>query len=211
MGFLACRRARQITRTVVWPTSERRCRFIADASDTPASHPQHGARGTVPCERLPNAEIRGKLLLTGFAICTNITSTVSEVPVEFSIDPSSRLPICRQLSNQIREAVARGKLQPDARLPSVRELSRSVVVNPNTIARVYSDLEREGTLNTRPGLGVFVARPRADLSRKARRERLREALGRFLTDAVHLGCTADEVAALVSEEVKQFQWYEKES
>ena len=53
-----------------------------------------------------------------------ITSTVSEVPVEFSIDPASRLPICRQLTRQIREAVARGKLQPEERLPSVRELSR---------------------------------------------------------------------------------------
>ena len=89
------------------------------------------------------------------------TSTVSEVPVEFSIDPASRLPICRQLASQIREAVARGKLQPEQRLPSVRELSRSLVVNPNTIARVYTELEREGVLNTRPGLGVFVASPAA--------------------------------------------------
>ena len=101
-----------------------------------------------------------------------LTSTVSEVPVEFSIDPSSRLPICRQLNRQIREAVARGRLQPDQRLPSVRELSRSLVVNPNTIARVYADLEREGVLNTRQGLGVFVARGGSELSRKVRRQRL---------------------------------------
>ena len=88
--------------------------------------------------------------------------------MEFSVDPSSRLPICRQLSSQIREAIARGKLQPEERLPSIRELSRSVVVNPNTIARVYTELEREGILNTRPGLGVFVARPGSELSRKVR-------------------------------------------
>jgi GntR family transcriptional regulator len=126
--------------------------------------------------------------------------------VEFSVDPSSRQPICRQLSSQIREAIARGKLQPDERLPSIRELSRSVVVNPNTIAGVYRDLEREGVLNTRPGLGVFVARPGSELSRKVRRERLQEALDRFLTEAVHLGFTADEVVALVTEKVRQFQW-----
>jgi GntR family transcriptional regulator len=131
--------------------------------------------------------------------------------VEFSIDPSSRLPICRQLSDQVREAVARGWLQPQERLPSVRELSRTLVVNPNTIARVYTDLEREGIVNTRPGLGVFVAHLGNDLSRKARRERLREALDRFLTEAVHLGFTADEVRVLVSEQLGQFQWCVKES
>jgi GntR family transcriptional regulator len=130
--------------------------------------------------------------------------------VELSIDPASRWPICRQLTTQIREAVARGKLQPDERLPSVRELSRSLVVNPNTIARVYTELERDGILNTRPGLGVFVARPRADMTRKVRKERLQEALDGFLTEAVHLGFTADEVLGLASEQVKQFQWFTKE-
>lgn len=131
--------------------------------------------------------------------------------MEFSIDPSSRLPICRQLSGQIREAIARGKLQPDDRLPSVRELSRTLVVNPNTVARVYGDLEREGVLNTRPGLGVFVAQRGSELSRKVRKERLQQATDRFLTEAVHLGFTADEVHALISEKIRQFQWREKES
>ena len=102
--------------------------------------------------------------------------------MEFRIDPSSRLPIYRQLTNQFREAVARGKLLPEERLPSVRELSRTLVVNPNTIARVYTELEREGSLNTRPGLGVF------------------------LTEAVHLSFSAAEVVATVSEGVKQFRW-----
>jgi GntR family transcriptional regulator len=130
--------------------------------------------------------------------------------VEFSIDPASRSPICRQLTSQIREGVARGKLQPQQRLPSVRELSRSLVVNPNTIARVYTELERDGVLNTRPGLGVFVAHPRADLTRKVRQQRLQEALDGFLTEAVHLGFTAEEVVALVSQQVKHFQWSAKE-
>ncbi len=126
--------------------------------------------------------------------------------MQFRIDPSSRMPIYRQLTGQLREAIARGRLQPDARLPSVRELSRELVVNPNTIARVYTELEREGILNTRPGLGVFVARPKAELTKKVRRERLQQLLDRFLTEAVHLGFSADEVTACVAERVKQFQW-----
>jgi GntR family transcriptional regulator len=131
--------------------------------------------------------------------------------VELSIDTSSRLPICRQLSEQIREAVARGKLRPDERLPSVRELSRQLVVNPNTVARVYGDLEHEGVLTTRPGLGVFVAKPGSELSQKVRKERLREAANRFLTEAVHLGFSADEVRKLLAECERQFLWHDSES
>jgi len=131
--------------------------------------------------------------------------------VELSINTSSRIPICRQLSEQIREAVARGTLQTEERLPSVRELSRSLVVNPNTVARVYGELEHEGVLTTRPGLGVFVARPGSELSRKVRKERLREAANRFLTEAVHLGFSADEVMNLLGECIKQFRWRANES
>lgn len=126
--------------------------------------------------------------------------------MQFRIDPTSRLPIYRQLSGQFREAVARGKLLPEERLPSVRDLSRQLVVNPNTIARVYTELEREGLLNTRPGLGVFVAAPKTELTRKVRKERLAELLDHFLTEAVHLGFSAEEVVSLVQEQVGQFAW-----
>jgi len=126
--------------------------------------------------------------------------------MEFRIDPSSRLPIYRQLTSQLREAVARGRLRPEERLPSVRELSRTLVINPNTVARVYTELEREGVLNTRPGLGVFVAHPKAELTRKVRNQRLSEMLDHFLTEAVHLGFSAEEVMANVSQRAKQFRW-----
>ena len=126
--------------------------------------------------------------------------------MEFCIDPSSRLPIYRQLRNQFREAVARGKLRPEERLPSVRELSRTLVVNPNTIARVYTELEREGLLNTRPGRGVFVARPKAELTKRVRKERLQEVLDLLLTEAVHLSFSSEEVVALLTARLKQFQW-----
>ena len=66
-------------------------------------------------------------------------------------------------------------------------------------------------LNGRPGLGVFVAQPGSELARKVRKERLQEALDRFLTEAVHLGFTADEVLTLTSGQVRQYQWRQKES
>lgn len=127
--------------------------------------------------------------------------------MEFRIDASSRLPIYRQLRNQFREAVARGRLTPDERLPSVRELSRTLVVNPNTVARVYTELEREGMLNSRPGLGVFVASPKTELTREVRQERLAGMTDGYLTEAVHLGFSSGEVVSLVSDRVEQFVWH----
>jgi GntR family transcriptional regulator len=126
--------------------------------------------------------------------------------VEFQCDPTSRVPIYRQLMDQIRQAVARGKLRPGRRLPSVRVLSRELVVNPNTVARAYTELERDGLLNTRQGLGVFVAEPQDDLTAAARRDRFNAALDRFLTEAVHLGYSADDVLASVNKRIKAFQF-----
>jgi GntR family transcriptional regulator len=122
------------------------------------------------------------------------------------INTSSRLPIYQQLAQQIREALARGELRPDEGLPSVRHLSRELVVNPNTVARAYTELEREGLLVSRPGRGIYVARPRTDLTRAARDRRLTEQLDRWLTEAVHLGYAAEEVLELVATRVRQFRW-----
>jgi GntR family transcriptional regulator len=126
--------------------------------------------------------------------------------MEFHIDAAGRQPIYRQIAQQVREGVARGRLKLEEQLPSVRELSRTLVVNPNTVARAYSELEREGILNTRQGLGVFVAAPKMELTRKARKERLTDLLDRLLTEAVCLGFSADEVLDAVTERVKRFQW-----
>jgi GntR family transcriptional regulator len=126
--------------------------------------------------------------------------------MEFQCDPTSRIPIYRQLMDQVRQAIARGRLRPSSRLPSVRVLSRELVVNPNTVARAYTELEREGLLNTRQGLGVFVAEPQAELTSAVRRERLGQALDRFLTEAVHLGFSSDDVLAAVTKRIRGCQF-----
>ena len=127
--------------------------------------------------------------------------------MQFQCDAAARVPIYRQLIDQVRGAVARGRVQPGDRLPSVRQLSRELVVNPNTIAKAYTELEREGVLNTRRGLGVFIAKPQAELSTKVRKERLLAALDLFLTEAVHLGFTAEEVTAALAKQIEQFQFF----
>ena len=126
--------------------------------------------------------------------------------MEFQISTAGREPIYRQLAAQVREGVARGQLKPGEKLPSVRELSRTLVVNPNTIARVYTELERDGVLNTRQGMGVFVAQPNNDLTRPVRRKKLFDQVDILLTEAVYLGFTSDQVQEAVAERSRQFQW-----
>ncbi|MEX2171389.1 MAG: GntR family transcriptional regulator [Pirellulales bacterium] len=124
--------------------------------------------------------------------------------MKFQCDTTSRVPIYRQLIEQVRAGVATGKLKPGERLPSVRLLSRELVVNPNTIARAYTELEREGVLHTRQGLGVFVAQWTSELTKQSRREKLLAALDHFLTEAVHLGFTAEEVQKLLADRAGRF-------
>ena len=126
--------------------------------------------------------------------------------MEFTITPTTGVPIYQQLQSQICAAIARGRLAVDDRLPSVRELSQTLVVNPNTIARTYTELEREGVLYTRPGMGVFVAALPQPISKKLRRERLTADVDRLLVDAVRLGFAAQELVELIEERVKQYQW-----
>ncbi len=124
--------------------------------------------------------------------------------MEFTVSPGNRDAIWRQLADQVRAAVAQGVLRPGDRLPSVRELARRLVVNPNTIARTYQELEHEGLVHTRQGLGVFVA---AGAAPDAPRERELSALTeRFLTEAVLLGCQPDEVLAAVRDAMERFHW-----
>jgi GntR family transcriptional regulator len=126
--------------------------------------------------------------------------------MRFQLDSGSRTPIYEQLIRQVREAAARGDLEAEERLPSVRELARELVVNPNTILRAFGELEREGLLVSRRGLGYFVASPRRDLTKAARRRRLLESLDAWLTEAVHLGFSAEETLEMVGRRVGGFQW-----
>jgi GntR family transcriptional regulator len=126
--------------------------------------------------------------------------------MEFQLNTSDREPIYRQIVEQVREAVALGRVQPGEQLPSVRELSRTLVVNPNTIARAYTELERDGVINNHQGKGAFVARVSSDLTRAAKKRRLVEQVDRLLTEAVHLGFTSQDVLDCLTDRADRFQW-----
>ena len=111
-----------------------------------------------------------------------------------SIDPRDRTPIYTQLERGLRAAMATGRLRPGDQLPTVRQLAVELKINANTVARVYSDLERAGAIETRRGVGSFVtATAQKARPPKEHDKRLRAFVTRLLAEAGTAGFSVDEV------------------
>jgi GntR family transcriptional regulator len=113
-------------------------------------------------------------------------------------------PISRQIVDGVRRAVATGELAPGAQLPSVRGLAVQLSINPNTVAKAYAELTAEGWLESRQGLGLYVAPPRQRLSQDEREKRMDEAVSRFVHDVIVLDYPADEVLGRIDQELRAF-------
>src|SRR5690242_15424262 len=112
----------------------------------------------------------------------------------FSIDPDDPTPIYAQLERALRAAMATGRLKTGDQLPTVRQMAVDLKVNANTVARVYGELERDGVIEARRGVGSFVSTPARAAGRPAERERrLSSFVTAVLADAERNGFTADEV------------------
>jgi GntR family transcriptional regulator len=111
------------------------------------------------------------------------------------IDPSDPMPLYAQIERAIRLAIATEKLSPGDQLPTVRQLAVDLRVNANTVAKVYVELERDGVLETRRGVGTFVRERRSDAARGDRKRELRLLTDRFLAEAKRLDFSLDEVIA----------------
>ena len=113
-----------------------------------------------------------------------------------TVDDADATPIYAQVERGLRASIAAGRIKAGDQLPTVRELAVELGVNANTIARVYSELERAGVLETRRGVGTFVragrteARPPSEHAR-----RLKAFATRVLSEGDAHGFSADEVIA----------------
>jgi GntR family transcriptional regulator len=101
-------------------------------------------------------------------------------PLLLQIATGDPRPINRQIVDGVKRLIASGDLAVGAGLPSVRGLAAQLAVNPNTVAKAYTELTTEGWLDARVGLGLFVATPRQRLSDAERERRLNDALVRFV-------------------------------
>jgi GntR family transcriptional regulator len=116
--------------------------------------------------------------------------------VLITVDSRDATPIYAQLDRGLRAAIATGRLKVGEQLPTVRQLAVELRVNANTVARVYTELERAGVLETRRGVGSFVA---ATPEQAHPPDEYLRRLGAFVTrvqaDAVRAGFTIDDVIA----------------
>jgi GntR family transcriptional regulator len=116
--------------------------------------------------------------------------------IQFHLDQKSGLPFYVQIVNQVRQALLFGMLKAGDRLPTVKEVVAQVAINPNTVLRAYRDLEHDGLVISRPGLGTFVsATPPASMAAHQYRT-LRADLERSIRKARALGLDEDIVASL---------------
>ncbi len=109
-------------------------------------------------------------------------------------------PIYGQIADRVKFAVAGGALRPGDMVPPVRDLAKQLVVNPNTVARAYRDLQTEGLLESVRGMGLQVAEGAVDRCRRARREMVRLRLRRAIDEARQSQMEPAEVEALFREE-----------
>ena len=122
----------------------------------------------------------------------------------FRLDAGSGIPLYEQIVDQVRRSVASGALLPGDRLPTVRELAGQLVINPNTVARAYEDLERQGVVEARRGLGTFIGEPMAHLNMRDRRNLVGEQLDRALVEAMHLNLGPEDVKGILEERIARF-------
>jgi len=115
------------------------------------------------------------------------------------IETSSGVPITRQIADQIRSHCVSGILAPGDRLPSVRQLAKEILVNQNTILRVYERLTAEGLLERRQGDGTFVADSLPRGRARAERELLEQETERLVHRAADMGVEAEELHELIDE------------
>jgi GntR family transcriptional regulator len=125
------------------------------------------------------------------------------MPLQVTIATGISVPIYRQIADQIRRAVATGQLSRGEQLPSVRALAEDLVINPNTVARAYSDLIRDGMLEAQQAKGVFVAQSRPVYTKSERLRKLDVNLEAYVNEGLVLGFSAEELVAALEKKLRQ--------
>jgi DNA-binding transcriptional regulator YhcF (GntR family) len=119
--------------------------------------------------------------------------------VQIHIQPNDGLPIYLQIVNQIRYQIAAGRLAPGDEIPPIRVLAEQLVINPNTVARAYLELERAGLVAKRQGSGTYVAKAESALPRREKLKVLGRRVDTLLAEASQLDVPVEEVIELLRE------------
>ncbi|MDR2151174.1 MAG: GntR family transcriptional regulator [Spirochaetaceae bacterium] len=125
--------------------------------------------------------------------------TTSKGTITFSLDQSNGVPIYRQIIQQVEYAILSGQMRPGDKLPTIRSLSVQLKINPNTIAKAYSELEIRGILITQVGMGTFIADQGREPAEESRKQKVQEIVNRFLQDMQGLGVKRAELFELLND------------
>jgi GntR family transcriptional regulator len=117
--------------------------------------------------------------------------------MQIRVSPQSGLPIYRQVVDQVKHLIASGRLRPGDEMPPIRALAEDLLINPNTVARAYRELEAAGLLTMRQGAGTRVTGGGSPLARRERLRIVRERIDALFAEAHQLNIGADELLDLV--------------
>ncbi len=119
--------------------------------------------------------------------------------MQINITTHDKVPIYLQVANQIKYLVAAGRLAAGEELPPIRVLAEKLVVNPNTIARAYRELELAGIVEKRRTAGTFVSDQGSPLARRERMKILTERIDQLLAEAQQMDVILEDVIKLVNQ------------
>lgn len=122
---------------------------------------------------------------------------LTEAASMISIDMRSSIPIYEQIIIGIKELILKGILLPGDKLPSVRDLASMITINPNTISKAYSELERQKIIETIRGRGTFVAFQYEPKIQEDRLNMMKEQLKRAILEAEYMGITKTELKSMI--------------
>ncbi len=119
--------------------------------------------------------------------------------IQFSLDPKSGVPYYKQIILQVEMAIANGRLTMGNQLPTVRSLAVTLKINPNTVARAYTQMEIRGIVNTQQGTGTFISEKKVEISEVERERILSEITRPFISRANSYGFSITEIIAYLKE------------
>jgi len=119
--------------------------------------------------------------------------------MQIRISPNDGVPIYLQIANQVKYLVAAGRLAPGEEIPAIRVMAAQLLVNPNTVARAYLELEKAGVVSKRHGSGTYVSSAGSPLARRERVKILTERVDALLAEAQHVDIDFEEVVKLLRE------------
>jgi len=120
----------------------------------------------------------------------------------FKIETASFVPIYEQIKREIKARISLGIIKPHESLPSIRDLASELIINPNTVARAYRELEMEGLIYKKKGKGCYVSDSSSSLIKKERIKILNQIFNEAIKEAIKFNLDSEKIKKLFEKRLK---------